>query len=54
MIEIYDCSVFDVFSNVIARQVNCQGVMGSRVAKQIRDKYPEVYTQYKSCVRSNN
>ena len=48
MIEIYDCSVFDVFSNVIAHQVNCQGVMGSGVAKQIRDRYPEVYTQYKA------
>ena len=48
MIEIYDCSVFNVFSNVIAHQVNCQGVMGSGVAKQIRDRYPEVYTQYKA------
>jgi hypothetical protein len=26
----------------IAHGVNCQGVMNSGIAKQIRDKYPEV------------
>lgn len=30
----------------IVHQVNCQGVMGSGVAKQIRDKWPEVYESY--------
>lgn len=32
---------------IIAQQVNAQGVMGSGLAKQIRDKYPIVYYQYK-------
>ena len=31
---------------VIAHQVNCQGKMGSGVAKAIRDKYPKVYETY--------
>lgn len=31
---------------VIAHQVNCQGKMGSGVAKAIRDKYPKVYEDY--------
>lgn len=31
----------------ICHQVNCQGVMGSGIAKQIREKWPEVYTSYK-------
>ena len=31
---------------VIAHQVNCQGKMGSGVAKVIRDKYPKVYETY--------
>lgn len=31
----------------IAHGVNCQGVMGSGFAKQIRDKFPEVYEYYK-------
>lgn len=30
----------------ICHQVNCRGVMGSGVAKQIRAKYPEVYEAY--------
>lgn len=34
--------------NFICHQVNCQGVMGSGIAKQIRDKWPEVYDDYKS------
>lgn len=28
-------------------QVNCKGVMGSGIAKQVKDKYPEAYEQYK-------
>lgn len=31
----------------IVHQVNCMGVMGSGVAKQIRDRWPEVYESYK-------
>lgn len=31
----------------IAHQVNCQGVMGSGVAKAIKEKYPKVYEHYK-------
>ena len=32
---------------IICHQVNCKGVMGSGLAKQIRDKHPEVYEAYK-------
>ena len=39
--------------DVICHQVNCQGVMGSGIAKQIRDTYPIVYDNYKKkCSRS--
>lgn len=31
----------------ICHQVNCQGVMGSGIAKQIKEKWPEVYDDYK-------
>ncbi len=30
----------------ICHQVNCQGRMGSGIAKQIREKYPKVYDEY--------
>jgi O-acetyl-ADP-ribose deacetylase (regulator of RNase III) len=33
--------------SLICHQVNCQGVMGSGIAKSIREKWPEVYSQYK-------
>lgn len=36
--------------DVICHQVNCQGVMGSGVAKQIRDRYPIVYQSYLNSV----
>ena len=32
--------------DVICHQVNCRGRMRSGIAKQIREKYPDVYTQY--------
>ena len=32
---------------VFCQQVNCKGVMGSGLAKQIRDKYPGVYESYR-------
>lgn len=32
---------------VIAHGVNCRGVMGSGVAKSLRDAYPQVFTTYK-------
>ena len=31
----------------ICHQVNCQGVMGSGIARQIREKWPEVYWSYR-------
>ena len=31
---------------IFCHQVNCKGVMGSGIAKQIKNKYPEVYEEY--------
>lgn len=42
-------------ADVIVHQVNCQGVMGKGLAKQIRDEYPEVFTEYKLfCSKCNS
>lgn len=32
--------------NIICHQVNCQGVMGSGIALQIKNKWPKVYQEY--------
>lgn len=37
---------------IILHQVNCLGVMGAGLAKQIRDQHPSVYTRYKDFVAS--
>lgn len=41
-------NLLDAQTDVIAHQVNCQGVMGSGVAKQIREKWTNVYTAYRA------
>ena len=35
-------------AKIRCHQVNCKGVMGAGLAKQVKDKYPEVYEQYKA------
>ena len=39
-------NLLDAQTDVIAHQVNCQGVMGSGVAKQIKEKWPNVFNEY--------
>ena len=41
-------SILDVTEGIIVHQVNCKGVMGAGLAKQIRSKYPQVFKSYKA------
>lgn len=45
-VVIKEGNVFDSDADIICHQVNCQGVMGSGVAKEVRERYPEVYYAY--------
>lgn len=47
MITYHKGDILKSGANVICHQVNCQGVMGSGLAKQIKDQYPEVYKNYR-------
>lgn len=47
MIEFCNGNVLDADTDAIAQQVNCMGVMGAGLAKQIRSKYPAAYFDYK-------
>lgn len=48
-------NVFDSDADIICHQVNCQGVMGSGVAKEVRERYPIVYEEYRDlCERCMN
>ncbi len=42
--------ILRVQEGIIVHGVNCQGVMASGIAKQIRDKYPIVYSEYRRFV----
>lgn len=46
MITVKNIDLFESGARIICHQVNCQGVMGSGVAKQVRNKYPHVYEKY--------
>lgn len=46
-VRVIDGDLFNTKAKYICHQVNCKGKMGSGVAKQIRDKYPEVYSAYR-------
>lgn len=59
MIHIENSDMFDIaalHSPVsIAHGVNCKGVMGAGVAKQIRSRYPYAYNSYrKTCFNSDS
>lgn len=45
-------NLLDTPIKLIAHQVNCQGVMGGGVARQIKERYPEIYQNYKSKLES--
>lgn len=47
MIKHIKCNIFESGADVILHQVNCQGVMGSGVAKQVKERFPEVFRDYK-------
>lgn len=40
--------IFESNADAILHQVNCQGVMRSGVAKQVREKFPTVFKYYKA------
>lgn len=46
MIKVIAGDLLSSNANVICHQVNCSSAMNSGIAKQIRNKYPEVYNQY--------
>ena len=50
MVNIISGNLLDSKEDYICHQVNCQGVMGSGVAKAIRDEWPEVFAEYRSYI----
>ena len=51
MVTFHNGNILDSGADIICHQVNCQGAMNSGVAKAIRQKWPEVYTEYRNKAR---
>lgn len=49
MIKIVNGNILNATEDIICQQVNCK----AGLAKQIRDKYPNVYTEYKEFCKNN-
>lgn len=47
MVNYVKGNLLDSNCDYICHQVNCQGVMNSGIARQIRERWPEVYYSYK-------
>ena len=47
MISVIDGNLFDSKAEIICHQCNCQGVMGSGVAAEVKRRYPDVYSSYR-------
>lgn len=47
MVKYVKGNLLDSTCDYICHQVNCQGAMNSGIAKQIRERFPEVYVSYK-------
>lgn len=45
-------NLLDVKEGIIVHGCNCQGVWGSGVAKQMKEKYPEAFTKYQSDLKN--
>lgn len=52
-IKIINGNLFDSKAKIICHQVNCQGVMGSGVAAEVKHRYPHVYEEYKKICTSD-
>ena len=48
-----DADIFTCKEDIIVHQTNCQGVMGSGIALQVKQKYPEVFNGYYHFCKTN-
>lgn len=54
MIKIINKNILDCTENIIVHQVNCQGIMGAGLARQLADKYKGLEENYRLFCESNN
>lgn len=47
MIHLSTFSIFDSYNQTIVNPINCVGVMGAGLAKQFKDRYPDMFDKYR-------
>ena len=47
MVKVIDGNLFNSQANIICHQCNCQGIMGSGVAAEVKRRYPHVFQTYR-------
>ena len=47
MVKYLSMDILDIATELMAHQVNCKGVMGAGLARQIRAQFPAVYEAYR-------
>ena len=50
MIRMQSGDITEVKRGLICQQVNCRGTMAAGLAKQLREKYPYIYDEYKEFI----
>lgn len=51
-LEVITGNILDIEDGLICHFCNVEGVMGAGLAKQIKEKYPRVFTEYKRANRT--
>ncbi|MEK4118059.1 macro domain-containing protein [Paenibacillus sp. FSL K6-1566] len=54
MIKMVEGSLLEAAEDILGHQVNCQGVMGSGIAKLLRNKYPSLFPAYKEFCQNHD
>lgn len=55
MIKVANLDLLSINEGIVVHGCNAQGVMGAGIAKQFRDKYPEMYQLYRNyCMSYGN
>lgn len=53
-ITYHDGNIFDSDAKIICHQVNTYGVMGAGIAAEVKERFPEVYTEYNAYCAAND
>lgn len=54
MVKQVNGDILEFSENLLIHQVNCKGIMGAGLAKTIKNRYPEVFDDYKDAISLYN